>query len=508
MERLERRSKKDQDKKEKRVRTFVELITGNNNNNNNNSNNNNGVKKEIVTANDNNNNNNNDMPMSIGSPIPSPRGVFEVPISDSDSTGSENYGNSQRAQQGGKLSPSAAGGGDGHQWRNMIDALRFKSVRRFSTIPLLAASYESSRRSLRNKLARARTGNDDENDFDGALDLEGITKPSWRNFSYEDLAAATDNFNPENMIGKGGHAEVYKARLPDGQVVAVKRLMRNEKEAGDKAGDFLSELGIIAHINHPNATRLIGFGIDRGLYFVLQFASHGSLSSMLFGSDCLEWKRRFKVAVGVAKGLQYLHQDCPRRIIHRDIKASNILLNHNDEAEISDFGLAKWLPDKWAHHVVFPIEGTFGYLAPEYFMHGLVDEKTDVFAFGVLLLELMTGRRAVDSNSRQSLVIWAKPLLDAKQVQEIADPRLEEQYDPIEMKIAMATASMCVHHMSSKRPYMNQVVLLLKGEEVAMDLTQKSIAPRSLLLDACDLEDYTCSNYLNDLNRHKQLIME
>ena len=498
MERLERRSKRDQEKKEKRWRNskFVELI--------------NNTKKEFVLA---NGHHNNDV-SKPGSPIPSPRDVFEVPISDTNSTESSNYGTPQRAQQqhGGKSPLSSPGGGGGggeggHQWRAMIDALRFKSVRRFSTIPLLAASYEISRRSLRNKLARIKTGNDDD-DIDGSIDLDGITKPTWRNFSYEDLVAATDNFNPENMIGKGGHAEVYKGRLPDGQVVAVKRLMRNEKEAGDRAGDFLSELGIIAHINHPNATRLIGFGIDRGLYFVLQFASHGSLSSMLFGSESLEWKIRFKVALGVAKGLQYLHQDCPRRIIHRDIKASNILLNHNDEAEISDFGLAKWLPDKWAHHVVFPIEGTFGYLAPEYFMHGLVDEKTDVFAFGVLLLELMTGRRAVDSNSRQSLVIWAKPLLDAKQVSEIADPRLEEQYDPIEMKRTMATASMCIHHMSSKRPYMNQVVLLLKGEEVAMDLTQKSIAPRSLLLDACDLEDYTCSNYLNDLNRHKQLIME
>lgn len=479
MERL--RNKRDQEKKEKRWR-MVDMITGNNNN----------PKKEFGFANENNND----------SPTASPRGVFEVPISDSDSTGSSNYSN------GGK--PSSPGGGDGgHQWKAMIDALRFKSVRRFSTIPLLAASYEISRKNLRNKLARKRTANDeDENFFDGAFDLDGITKPSWRNFSYEDLVAATDNFNPENMIGKGGHAEVYKGRLPDGMVVAVKRLMNNEKEAGDRAGDFLSELGIIAHINHQNATRLIGFGIDRGLYFVLQFASHGSLSSLLFGSECLAWNIRFKVAVGVAKGLQYLHQDCPRRIIHRDIKASNILLNYDDEAEISDFGLAKWLPDKWAHHVVFPIEGTFGYLAPEYFMHGLVDEKTDVFAFGVLLLELLTGRRAVDSNSKQSLVIWAKPLLDAKQVKEIADPRLGEQYDPIEMKLVMATASRCIHHMSSKRPFMDQVVLLLKGEEVAMDLTQKTIAPRSLLLDACDLEDYTCSNYLNDLNRHKQLIME
>ncbi|XP_027347333.1 receptor-like cytosolic serine/threonine-protein kinase RBK1 [Abrus precatorius] len=480
MEWLERRGKKDE-MKEKTRHWRLELMIGNN------------QRKELGCDDD---------------VLASPTGVFEVAISgaDSDSTGSSNCSGSGSPRMG----PQRAQGRDGHtqQWKAMIDALRFKSVRRFSTIPLLAASYEISRRSLRNKLARIRTANEDD-DLDAAIDLDGIpTKPSWRNFTYADLAAATDDFSPQNMIGKGGHAEVYKGHLPDGQVVAVKRLMKNEKEAEDRAGDFLSELGIIAHINHPNATRLIGFGIDHGLYFVLQLAPHGSLASLLFGSECLEWKIRFKVAVGVAKGLQYLHHDCPRRIIHRDIKASNILLNQNDEAEISDFGLAKWLPDKWAHHVVYPIEGTFGYLAPEYFMHGIVDEKTDVFAFGVLLLELITGRRAVDSNSRESLVIWAKPLLDAMSVKEMADPKLEEKYDPTEMKRAMETASMCIHHMSSKRPYMNQVMQLLKGEEVAIELDQKSIAPRSLLLDACDLEDYTCSNYLNDLNRHKQLIME
>jgi len=172
----------------------------------------------------------------------------------------------------------------------------------------------------------------------------------------------------ENMLGKGGHAEVYKGCLPDGRIVAVKRLMRNEKEIEDTVGDFLTELGIIAHINNPNATRLIGFGIDQGLFFVLQLAPHGSLASMLFGAplnpsllfssitmnnsvkvtwlikvmtsnisgpECLEWNIRFKVAVGVAKGLHYLHHDCPRRIIHRDIKASNILLNHSNEAEVN-----------------------------------------------------------------------------------------------------------------------------------------------------------------------------
>ncbi|KAK7317679.1 hypothetical protein RJT34_02110 [Clitoria ternatea] len=483
MERLEKKGKREEMKDKKKNRKWEMMLLG---------------KKECGSDDD---------------VLVSPRDVFDVPIlgTDSDSTESSNY--SSLLSPGSQLAQAQdqAQGRDGHsqQWRAMIDALRFKSVRRFSTIPLLAASYESSRRSIRNKLARIRTGNDEDDDLDGAIDLDGIpTKPSWRNFTYADLASATDDFNPDNMIGKGGHAEVYKGELPDGQVVAVKRLMKNEKEAEDRAGDFLSELGIIAHINHPNATRLVGFGIDQGLYFVLQFAPNGSLASLLFGSECLDWKKRFKVALGVAKGLQYLHHDCPRRIIHRDIKASNVLLNENDEAEISDFGLAKWLPDKWAHHVVFPIEGTFGYLAPEYFMHGIVDEKIDVFAFGVLLLELITGRRAVDSNSRESLVIWAKPLLEAKMVTEIVDPRLEDKYDPTEMKRAMETACMCVHHMSSKRPFMDQVVQLLRGEEVAIEFNQKTIAPRSLLLDACDLEDYTCSNYLNDLNRHKQLLME
>ncbi|KAK7252443.1 hypothetical protein RIF29_36380 [Crotalaria pallida] len=435
----------------------------------------------------------------------SPRGVLETPVS---GTESDISGSSSGRSTSPESSPSAeskrAGGFEGHllPWKSMIDVLTFKSVRKLTAFPLLSTNHDVSKKgSTKKKLARIQSAED-------TIDIGAIpTKPSWRNFDYAELAAATDDFSSENLIGKGGHAEVYRGYLPDGQVIAVKRLMKNEKDAGDRAGDFLTELGIIAHINHPNATHLVGFGIERGLYFVLQLAPHGSLSSMLFGSDCFEWKKRFKVAIGVAEGLLYLHQDCPRRIIHRDIKASNILLNDNYEAEISDFGLAKWLPGKWSHHVVFPIEGTFGYLAPEYFMHGVVDEKTDVFAYGVLLLELITGRRAVDSDSRQSLAIWAKPLLDTNNVKEIADPRLQEEYDPTEMNRAMVTASMCIHHVSSMRPYMNQVVKLLKGETV-LELKPNSGSSKSLLLEACDLEDYTCSNYLKDLNRHRQLLME
>ncbi|XP_073105644.1 receptor-like cytosolic serine/threonine-protein kinase RBK1 isoform X4 [Elaeis guineensis] len=224
----------------------------------------------------------------------------------------------------------------------------------------------------------------------------------------------------------------------------------------------------------------------------------------------LEWKVRFKIALGIAEGLLYLHEGCQRRIIHRDIKASNILLTEDFQPQISDFGLAKWLPDKWTHHIVFPIEGTFGYLAPEYFMHGVVNEKIDVFAFGVLLLELITGRRAVDS-SRQSLVIWAKPLLDANNVKQLADPSLGDAYDAEEMRRALLVASMCIHHLSTSRPDMNWVVRLLKGEEGSAELMGRELRPklaRPPQFDACDSEDYTCSRYLNDLHRHKQLALE
>ncbi|KAG4169573.1 hypothetical protein ERO13_A12G084700v2 [Gossypium hirsutum] len=390
------------------------------------------------------------------------------------------------------------------QWKHVIDNIKKKSARSFSIIPLLTNNYEMSKKNLWRKLTKFYSSEA------GVVDIDGIPvpKPSWKTFSYSDLCAATDHFSPENMLGKGGNAEVYKGHLTDGQIVAVKKLIKNEKEEEDRANDFLLELGIIAHINHPNAAHLIGFSVDGGLHLVLQFAPHGSLASVLFGSDeCLDWKTRYKVATGIAEGLKYLHHDCPRRIIHRDITASNILLTEDYEAHISDFGLAKWLPENWHQHVVHPIEGTFGYLAPEYFMHGIVDEKTDVFAFGVLLLEILTGRRAVDL-SRQSLMIWGKPLLESNKVKELVDPRLEDDYDQTQVKRAMLTASMCINHLANLRPSMTRVVELLKNEDGAVESQQKSCGGKAVIVDGCDLQDYSRSSYLNDLNRHMQLVLE
>uniref|UniRef100_A0A1D1XIB9 non-specific serine/threonine protein kinase n=1 Tax=Anthurium amnicola TaxID=1678845 RepID=A0A1D1XIB9_9ARAE len=440
----------------------------------------------------------------------SPRTVLDIPISGS--TDSDSSSGSSSGCGGESIGPDGTVlESHSHQWRALIGGLlqRKKSIRRLSTFP---PAPEVTRVNLQWKLGRARSATKGDM-VKGGVGMPPPSpvrwKPTWRSFEYRELAAATDYFSSENLIGEGGHAQVFKGCLPDGQLVAVKRLTRKETEE-ERVGDFLSELGIIAHVNHPNAAHLLGFGVEGGLHLVLQFSPHGSLASVLHGSEeWIDWGIRFRIALGVAQGLRYLHRGCHRRIIHRDIKASNILLTDDYQPQISDFGLAKWLPEQWTHHVVFPIEGTFGYLAPEYFMHGVVNEKTDVFAFGVLLLELITGRRAVDS-CRQSLVIWANPLLDANDVEGLIDPMLGDAYDLKEMNNAIVVASMCIHHMSTMRPHMDQVLQLLKREDASLGVNGelKSVVSKPLLFDACDLEDYTCSRYLNDLNRHKQLALE
>ncbi|XWS53704.1 hypothetical protein CRYUN_Cryun10bG0023200 [Craigia yunnanensis] len=184
-------------------------------------------------------------------------------------------------------------------------------------------------------------------------------KSTWKNFSLSELQEATNNFSHEESLIGGGYAEVYKGQLKSGNIVAIKRLTRGSPE--EMTMDFLSELGIIVHVDHPNIAKLIGYGVEKEMDLVLQLSPHGSLASLLYGpKEKLNWCIRFKIAVGAAEGLSYLHEGCQRRIIHKDIKASNILLTEDFDAQISDFGLAKWLPDQRTHHIVSKVEGTFG----------------------------------------------------------------------------------------------------------------------------------------------------
>ncbi|KAL3626179.1 hypothetical protein CASFOL_029728 [Castilleja foliolosa] len=334
-------------------------------------------------------------------------------------------------------------------------------------------------------------------------DLYYCFETSWKNFTLSDLKEATDNFSHDNLIGEGGYSEVYKGLLQDGQLIAVKRLIRGTPE--EMTADYLSELGILVHVNHPNISGVIGYGVEGGMHLVLPLSPNGSLSSILKGQrEKLTWTLRYNIALGIASGLSYLHEGCQRRIIHRDIKSANILLTEDFEPQISDFGLAKWLPDQWTCLTVSQFEGTFGYMPPEFFMHGTVDEKTDVYAFGVLLLEIISGRAALDE-SHKSVVMWAKPLLLSKRIEELVDPMLDGVYDLDQLNQVVEVVSMCIDQCSAERPHMSQVLMMLKGDD-SVSQNKKKFQKRPALRRAVPLdakEEEECNSTKPPLHNHK-----
>ncbi|XP_058201091.1 receptor-like cytosolic serine/threonine-protein kinase RBK2 [Rhododendron vialii] len=394
----------------------------------------------------------------------------------------------------------------GPQWRGFFRKLKKGPAMGFHTFhPSIPAIKMLSRIKSRN--SRKSLPTIDDPTFDTDL---YCFKSSWKNFSLSELETATDSFSQENLIGEGGYSEVYKGHLEDGQLVAVKRLTRGSPE--EMTADFLSELGILVHVNHPNIANVIGYGVEGGMHLVLHLSPHGSLASLLTGSkEKLEWEIRYKIALGTAEGLSYLHEGCQRRIIHRDIKAANVLLREDFEPQVSDFGLAKWLPEQWTHLTVSQFEGTFGYLPPEFFLHGIVDEKTDVYAYGVLLLELIAGRLALDK-SKKSLVMWAKPLLNKNDFRELVDPSLSNTYNSEQLNRIVLTAASCLHESSNERPPMSKVVRMLKGEDInssesAKKFRRQPVLKRTFSVGLIDTEEYNATRYLND-NQPIQIALE
>lgn len=291
---------------------------------------------------------------------------------------------------------------------------------------------------------------------------------SW--FTYDELHAATNGFAIENILGEGGFGRVYKGELPNGKVVAVKQLTLGGGQ-GDK--EFRAEVEIISRVHHRHLVSLVGYCIaDKQRLLVYDFVPNGTLDVNLYGNGrpIMNWEMRMRVAVGAARGLAYLHEDCHPRIIHRDIKSSNILLDDKYEAQVADFGLAKLASDTHTH-VSTRVMGTFGYLAPEYAQSGKLTEKSDVYSFGVVLLELITGRKPIDTRNpagQESLVEWTRPLLGealAGNMEELVDPRLDGRYNYKEMFRMIEVAASCVRHTASKRPKMGQVVRVLESEE-------------------------------------------
>ncbi|XP_073131310.1 proline-rich receptor-like protein kinase PERK9 [Henckelia pumila] len=288
---------------------------------------------------------------------------------------------------------------------------------------------------------------------------------SW--FTYNELVEATNGFPPQNLLGEGGFGSVYKGRLVDGREVAVKQL---KVGGGQGEREFRSEVEIISRIHHRHLVSLVGYCIaeDRRL-LVYEYVPNDTLYFHLHGQGrpVMDWITRVKIAIGSARGIAYLHEDCHPRIIHRDIKSSNILLDNNFVARVSDFGLAKLAVDANTH-ITTRVMGTFGYMAPEYASSGKLTDKSDVYSFGVVLLELITGRKPVDTSQplgEESIVEWARPLLshalETQEFGELADPRLEGQYVDGEMFRTIEVAAACVRHSSAKRPKMGQVVRAL-----------------------------------------------
>ncbi|KAK8561118.1 hypothetical protein V6N13_149702 [Hibiscus sabdariffa] len=295
----------------------------------------------------------------------------------------------------------------------------------------------------------------------------GIIAGSKIHFTYEELMEMTNGFSHENIIGEGGFGCVYKGQLPDGKFVAIKRL-----KVGGGQGDreFKAEVEIISRIHHRHLVSLVGYCIaENQRLLIYDFVGNKTLEHHLHGTDepVLEWPQRVKIAVGAAKGVAYLHEDCQPRIIHRDIKSANILLEDDFEAQVADFGLAR-LNDTSQTHVSTRVMGTFGYLAPEYASSGKLTDRSDVFSFGVVLLELITGRKSVDPTQPlgdESLVEWARPrliqALESGDCSELIDPRLEKHYVESEVLMMIEAAAACVRHSAAKRPRMALVVRAL-----------------------------------------------
>ncbi|CAJ1944967.1 unnamed protein product [Sphenostylis stenocarpa] len=297
----------------------------------------------------------------------------------------------------------------------------------------------------------------------------GVVNNTWRIFTYKELHAATNGFSDDNKLGEGGFGSVYWGRTSDGLQIAVKKL----KAMNSKAEmEFAVEVEVLGRVRHKNLLGLRGYcvGDDQRL-IVYDYMPNLSLLSHLHGQFAvdvqLNWQRRMNIAIGSAEGILYLHREVTPHIIHRDIKASNVLLNSEFEPLVADFGFAKLIPEG-VSHMTTRVKGTLGYLAPEYAMWGKVSESCDVYSFGILLLELVTGRKPIEKlpgGLKRTITEWAEPLIAKGKLRDLVDPKLRGNFDENQVKQAINVAALCVQSEAEKRPNMKEVVNLLKGFE-------------------------------------------
>ncbi|KAM3248030.1 PTI1-like tyrosine-protein kinase [Capsicum annuum] len=316
----------------------------------------------------------------------------------------------------------------------------------------------------------------------------------WDIYTLKELVSATNNFHNDNKIGEGGFGSVYWGRTSKGIEIAVKRLKAMSAKA---EMEFATEVEILGRVRHKNLLGLRGFyaGEDERL-IVYDYMPNHSLITHLHGTlsaDCLlDWPRRMRIAIGSAEGLCYLHHEANPHIIHRDIKASNVLLDSNFQAKVADFGFAKLIPDG-VTHLTTRVKGTLGYLAPEYAMWGKVSESCDVYSFGILLLEIISARKPLEkfpNGVKRDIVQWALPYIQKGDFNHIADPRLKGKFNREQLKNTILIAMKCTDGNPENRPSMLEVVDWLKSSVVEKRKKEIKLVKSTTNVDENENNDY------------------
>ncbi|XP_045793906.1 probable serine/threonine-protein kinase At1g01540 isoform X2 [Trifolium pratense] len=297
-------------------------------------------------------------------------------------------------------------------------------------------------------------------------------------YTLRELEDATGGLCPENVLGEGGYGIVYHGVLTDGTKVAVKNLLNNK---GQAEKEFKVEVEAIGRVRHKNLVRLLGYCVE-GAYrmLVYEYVDNGNLEQWLHGDvgpvSPLTWEIRMNVILGTARGLAYLHEGLEPKVVHRDVKSSNILLDRQWNSKVSDFGLAKLLNSENSY-VTTRVMGTFGYVAPEYACTGMLTEKSDVYSFGILIMEIITGRSPVDYGRPQgevNLIEWLKTMVGNRKAEEVVDPKLPEMPSSKALKRALLISLRCVDPDATKRPKMGHVIHMLEADDLLFHNDRKT----------------------------------
>lgn len=295
-------------------------------------------------------------------------------------------------------------------------------------------------------------------------------------FDFHDLVVATNNFHCSNKLGQGGFGPVYKGKLTEGKEIAIKRL---SKTSGQGQEEFMNEVAVISKLQHRNLVRLLGCCIEgEENLLIYEYMPNKSLDVFLFDrqkKNTLDWKKRFKIIKGVCRGLLYLHRDSRLRIIHRDLKASNILLDEDLIPKISDFGMARIFGRKQDQANTLRVVGTYGYMSPEYVMEGRFSEKSDIFSFGVLLLEIVSGKKNTSFYDDESMTLlgFAWELWSKGDIMKLIDEDISSACIQEEVLRCIHVGLLCVQELTKDRPSILTVLSMLRSEIIDLPIPKQ-----------------------------------